>query len=198
MNALDQTLFSAINAGSPTWGATAWVAYAAARYIVLLIPLHLAVLWVAGTHNVRRQALTLVVALVIAIGISFAIGVIAPTERPFLIPLGNQLVEHRASPSFPSNHGLVMFTYAACMLSLRHWRHAICIGGAGLVVAWSRVYLGIHFPLDMVGALVIAIVATWTARVIDRRIGPEITRQVERMFDEVIARPAIWMLRGRG
>lgn len=198
MNALDQTLFSAINAESLTWGTTAWVAYAAARFIVLLIPLHLAVLWIAGTHDVRRQALTLVAALVIAIGISFLIGAIVPTQRPFLIPLGNQLIEHRESPSFPSNHGLVMFTYATVMLALRHWRHAMFIGGAGLIVAWSRVYLGIHFPFDMVGALVVAIGTTWIALIADRWFGLEITRRLERLFEDTIVRPANWMIRGRG
>ncbi|WP_279480088.1 phosphatase PAP2 family protein [Aureimonas sp. SK2] len=198
MNALDQTLFSAINAGSLDWGATAWVAYAAARYIVLLIPLHVAILWIAGTHDVRRQALALVAALVIAIGISFLIGAVVPSQRPFLIPIGNQLIEHRASPSFPSNHGLVMFTYAAVMLSLRHWRHAACIGCASVFVAWSRVYLGIHFPLDMVGALVVAVVAAWGARAFDRRFGLEVTRRVEAMFDRTVVRPANWMIRKQG
>lgn len=198
MNALDQTMFSAINAGSLDWDTTAWVAYAAARYVVLLIPLHLAVLWLAGTHDVRRQVLTLAIALILAITVSFAIGATFPTQRPFLIPLGNQLIEHRESPSFPSNHGLVMFTYAAGMLALRHWRHAVCIGGAGLVVAWSRVYLGIHFPFDMAGALVVAIGATWVALMANRWFGLKVTQQLERLSEQAIVRPANWMIRGRG
>lgn len=198
MNALDQTLFAAINAGSLTWGTTAWIAYVAARYVVLLIPVHLAVLWLAGTHDVRRQALALVVALAIAIAVSFAIGTVFPTPRPFLIPLGRQLIEHRESPSFPSNHGLVMFTYAAGMLALRHWRHAIFVGGAGLIVAWSRVYLGIHFPFDMAGALIVAIGATWLALSLDRRFGRKATQALERVFEQAVMRPANWMIRGRG
>lgn len=198
MNALDQTLFAAINAGSPTWGTTAWVAYIAARYVVLLIPLHLAMLWLAGTHDVRRQALMSAAALTIAIAISFAIGALFPTPRPFLIPLGHQLIEHRESPSFPSNHGLVMFTYAAAMLALRHWRHAIGIAIAGLIVAWSRIYLGIHFPFDMVGALGLAIGATWIALWLDRRFGRMATRSLERVFEQAIVRTALWVIRGRG
>ncbi|WP_416355617.1 phosphatase PAP2 family protein [Aureimonas phyllosphaerae] len=198
MNALDQTLFSAINAGSPTWGATAWFAYFAARYVVLVIPCHLALLWIAGTHDVRRQALILAIALLLAALASFAIGMIVPTQRPFLIPLGNQLIEHRGSPSFPSNHGLAMFTYAAVMLALRHWCHALCIGCAGLIVAWSRVYLGIHFPLDMFGAMVIAAGAACLAILIDRRLGRHLTSAGERLFEQAVARPAAWMIRGRG
>jgi undecaprenyl-diphosphatase len=107
-----------------------------------------------------------------------------------MIPLGNQLIEHRESPSFPRHHGLVMFTYAAVMLALWHCRHAVCIGGAGLIVAWSRVYLGIHFPLDMVGACIVAIGATWIALMADRWFGLKIARRLERLFGQAIVRPA--------
>jgi hypothetical protein len=44
MNALDQTLFSGINAGSLTWGTTACLPNAVVRYVVLHIPLHIYVL----------------------------------------------------------------------------------------------------------------------------------------------------------
>ena len=99
MNALDQTLFTAINAGSSTWGATAWFAYIAARYVVMLIPLHLAVLWTLGDDGVRRQALLLTYALVVAIAASFVIGALFPTQRPFLVPLGHHLLDQSTALS---------------------------------------------------------------------------------------------------
>ena len=33
---------------------------------------------------------------------------------------------------------------------------AIAIMAAGLPLAWARLYLGVHFPLDMLGAFVLA------------------------------------------
>ena len=33
---------------------------------------------------------------------------------------------------------------------------AAAVGLVGVAVAWSRVYLGVHFPLDMVGAAILA------------------------------------------
>ena len=33
----------------------------------------------------------------------------------------------------------------------------------GLPVAWARIYLGVHFPLDMVGAALIAGLSAWLA-----------------------------------
>lgn len=189
MNALDQTLFTAINAGSSTWGATAWFAYIAARYVVMLIPLHLAVLWTLGDDGVRRQALLLTYALVVAIAASFVIGALFPTQRPFLVPLGHHLLDHRDSPSFPSNHGLVMFTYAATMGYLRHWQHALVIGSVGLIVAWSRVYLGVHFPFDMIGASMLAVVAVGAAVMIDKVLGRRLFVLAEGVYEAIVIRP---------
>ncbi|MDN4571705.1 undecaprenyl-diphosphatase, partial [Pandoraea cepalis] len=31
----------------------------------------------------------------------------------------------------------------------------------GLLVAWARIFLGVHFPMDMVGAAVVAAVSAW-------------------------------------
>ena len=33
----------------------------------------------------------------------------------------------------------------------------------GLPMAWARIYLGVHFPLDMVGAALVAALSAWLA-----------------------------------
>ncbi|MEO9337464.1 undecaprenyl-diphosphatase [Mesorhizobium sp. SB112] len=171
MNQADQAVFLLLNAGSETWGLTAYIAYFFAKYVIFLIPVHLAVLWFVGNRSVRRQALILLSALIIAIGTSYLIGAIYDSPRPFLIPIGNTLIEHRSSPSFPSNHGLVMFTYAITMALLAHWKHALAIGLAGILVAWSRIYMGVHFPLDMIGGAIIAAGASYLAMRLDKIAG---------------------------
>lgn len=35
-------------------------------------------------------------------------------------------------------------------------RAGIALALFGLPIAWSRIYLGVHFPLDMVGAIAVA------------------------------------------
>jgi undecaprenyl-diphosphatase len=30
-------------------------------------------------------------------------------------------------------------------------------------IAWARLYLGVHFPLDMVGAAMVAVMSAWLA-----------------------------------
>lgn len=189
MNGFDQQLFQLINASSDAWGPAAYLAYVAAKFVVLVIPFHLAMIWVLGDRSVRRQALTLLAALLIAIVLSYFIGAAYPTERPFQIPLGHALIAHRPSPSFPSNHALAMFTYAATMMVLRHPRHALVFFAAGLLVAWSRVYLGVHFPLDMAGAAALSLVAAWLAERIMRSHGRRALDVADRIYWYAVLRP---------
>ncbi|HEV7872614.1 MAG TPA: phosphatase PAP2 family protein, partial [Enterovirga sp.] len=75
------------------------------------------------------------------------------------------LIEHRESSSLPSNHATIFFTYAAVLLLLRKRALGLAFGLLGLMVAWSRIYLGIHYPIDMGAAaltsLMAALAATW-------------------------------------
>ncbi|MDE2288769.1 MAG: phosphatase PAP2 family protein, partial [Burkholderiales bacterium] len=34
---------------------------------------------------------------------------------------------------------------------------------AGLPIAWARIYVGVHFPLDMAGSLAVGAIAAWLA-----------------------------------
>jgi undecaprenyl-diphosphatase len=45
------------------------------------------------------------------------------------------------------------------------WRlTGVALALLALPVAWARIYLGVHFPLDMAGAVVVASLAAWLAR----------------------------------
>lgn len=189
MTDLDRTLFLALNSPTDDWSWVAILAYVAAKFVIYLIPIHLCLLWIRGDRLVRRQALVLLTALLVGIAISYGLGVFYPIDRPFIAPLGHALLDHRPSPSFPSNHGLVFFTYAGTLALLRRRRHAAVVGAAGLVVAWSRVYLGVHFPFDMAGAALVALMASLLVIGLDRYVGLELTLFAERMYQSLAIRP---------
>ncbi len=119
-----------------------------------------------------------------------AAGILKPwvdRVRPcFVIPETILLVPHQArSPSFPSNHAANAFA-AAVLISwiLRgrgRWAYILAA-----LVALSRVYLGVHYPLDIAaGALLGLLIGVLARRAAawfwDRTASRECTRTADRV-----------------
>lgn len=153
----DTDLFLLLNAGSTPNTIAAWLAIFIAKFVVLVIPLYLAWLWIAGGRRNRLTAVALVLAFLLAIVLSYLIGLVAFRPRPFMAGVGHALGEHRPNGSFPSNHGLAFAVSAALLFMIRRRSAAWWAAGLGLLVAWSRIYIGVHYPLDMLGAAILAV-----------------------------------------
>lgn len=73
-------------------------------------------------------------------------------------------IRHETSPSFPSGHtqgAVVAWGYMAARFAKRwFWIVAAVIVG---LIAFSRMYLGVHFPQDVIGGFIIGVlyVAAW-------------------------------------
>ncbi|HVV92288.1 MAG TPA: phosphatase PAP2 family protein [Hyphomicrobiales bacterium] len=171
MSDLDQALFLLVNASAHPPHAVVLIATLIAKYLILLVPLHLALVWAAGNQRMRIIATTALAALVLALVANLAIGLVVHNPRPFVVGIGHTFLAHRANSSFPSDHATVFFTYAAVLMVFGKDGLAVLFGVLGLTVAWSRVYLGIHYPLDMVGAAVVGALAASATVWAMRRFG---------------------------
>jgi undecaprenyl-diphosphatase len=82
-------------------------------------------------------------------------------ERPFLAdPEQDPLVGTPLDLSFPSGHAATSFA-GATLLAWYAPRLAVPLYALAALVAWSRVYVGVHYPFDIVaGALLGIAVAT--------------------------------------
>ena len=97
---------------------------------------------------------------------------IVDRDRPYVVlPEAEPLLRWDASASFPSGHaatsaaGAVILAY---LIGSRAWAVAVLAAA----VAFSRVYIGVHYPLDvLVGAALGAAVAL-VAIVLLRRLRP--------------------------
>ena len=56
----------------------------------------------------------------------------------------------------------------------------------GFAVAWSRIYLGVHFPLDMIGAMVVAGLATHLIRMIAQHLRPLFYPRLISIYEHVL------------
>ena len=58
---------------------------------------------------------------------------------------------------------------------------------AGVLVAWARIYLGVHFPLDMIASAIIAgifaALSVWLVAPAERFVVPLANRIYDRMLD---------------
>ncbi|QHE83980.1 phosphatase PAP2 family protein [Hydrogenophaga sp. BPS33] len=156
MTHLDTLLFLWINATPDT---SAWL-LALARWastglptlaILALAPLVL--FGPAARHQVLGVFLSMVLAWLAVRGIRETVHV----ARPFELGLGWQGLAHAATAGFPSFHAAVAGAWAmglALLAPRRGRRWLLVAGGVALVVAWSRVFLGLHFVSDvLVGGL---------------------------------------------
>ncbi|MGO4737781.1 phosphatase PAP2 family protein [Bosea sp. 2KB_26] len=192
MLALDTELFLALNAGASPNSYVALFAIAVTRFVIFLVPCYIVVLWIRGTRRRRLLAFALALALAIAMVISFAIGFIAFRPRPFMVSLGHSLVDHRPNASLPSNHALAFAVGAAVLALVRQYGMACLAIVIGALVGWSRVYVGVHYPSDLFGAIIVAIPAALISLAVTARHGASIVAAVETLQRKVqirLARP---------
>lgn len=190
---LNLILFSALNAHA---GLTGWQllgAIFAAQWLIFVMPLSLVMLWIGGTGPAREVALRAFIAALCALTLNGLIGQFWYSPRPFVLEVGQTFLLHDPDSSFPSDHATSIFS-VALVLAFSRVQEARRLGRMllplALVVAWSRVYLGVHWPKDMLGALLMSaamalLVSTPAARAFCASLLPV----TENLYRRVLAVP---------
>lgn len=94
-----------------------------------------------------------------AIGLNQPLGKLTGEARPFIaFPHALVLVSRSSDYSFPSDHA-VMAGAVLAGVALAHGRHRLTIftGVAAIAMAFTRVYVGAHFPRDVLAGLVLGL-----------------------------------------
>ena len=92
-------------------------------------------------------------------------------DRPFVVyPEPRPLVHPPSSGSFPSGHAAAAFA-CATVIAWASPRLAVPVYVVAALVAWSRVYVGVHYPLDVLGGAVLGVLVGAAVAFLARRGG---------------------------
>lgn len=189
LEALNRALFLAIDAtpATPSWLIEA--ASAIANGLIGSIPLILVGLWLSGDAYRRETALKACAITFAALGVNQLIGLAWPHPRPFMIGLGHTFLAHAADSSFPSDHGTIFASVSITLLLRGMKRLGAVVLACGVAVAWARIFLGVHFPLDMIGAVCVAALVHAAIAPLWKRAGAPVTRLAVIAHRKVLAAP---------
>jgi undecaprenyl-diphosphatase len=158
----DQLIFHFITAPPNLAGGALFVPLILAEWAIYIGPALLALLWVLGDEGDKRAAVGACLSAFLALAAAAAISRLFFHPRPFMDGLARNYLHQAPDSSFPSDHAALLFAVGISLLiSPPESRPFLWILPMALAcaVGWARVYLGAHYPLDIVGAALLGLVS---------------------------------------
>lgn len=131
-----------------------------AKYLFLLTPL--IVLWLGYKHRNewRRFGLVIFANLALSYPLSILARALYDNPRPFVVENFTPLIQHLSDNGFPSDHTLLLASLAAGV-GFFNKKTASFLWLIVILVGVSRVLSGVHHYADILGSIVIALIAKW-------------------------------------
>ena len=127
---------------------------------------------VCGRDLMARQferVVTIGAALALALLLSRVAAELLPEQRPFTThPDLQPLVSHDPGQSVPSDHSLAAFGIAFAVGAFVSWRWGAVLTVLAVLIGFARVYIGVHYPGDVLGSALIAGIAVATVALVVR------------------------------
>jgi undecaprenyl-diphosphatase len=157
---VDQSLVVALYAWANANPVLTLLTVALAQAGLFLLPLALVLLWLwpSPSQLPRRQAvLASALAGVLAVLLVLVLEHLFSRPRPFVALGFAPLFAHAADSSFPSDHAMIGFALALPIL-WRVPRLGVWLTLWGLLLGAARVAAGVHYPTDILGSALIALI----------------------------------------
>ena len=144
-------------------------------YVPLVFIIVLATFYIYGIVKkditLRSYIFNTIILTVLNLLISFLIGFIYFVPRPFVNNKVNLLFPHILDASFPSDHAIGTMSIALGINNINKFYGNILIL-LSCIVGFSRVFVGHHYPLDVLGAFSIALFTNYIfTKLFNKRIG---------------------------
>ena len=174
---MDETVFLWLNGfvgGAPAFDAV--IEFVVSDYLVpVTLALTLLALWFAGDTASRRRYQLGVIGAVFAVALSNGsieiLNNFVFRDRPFVHHEVSLLFYEPTDSSFPANTAAMAFGISAAVWVFNRGVGWILLAISALY-AFSRVYAGVHYPLDVIAGGLIGVVAAGAGHVIARLLRP--------------------------
>lgn len=188
MEELNRSLFLLINASAEASLPVRELAVFLAQWLVLSVPLLLLVFWVFGDRRQRMIVLLATLSIVFALACNLLIRELWFHPRPFMLGLGQNFLAHAPGASFPSDHASGMFAMAFALILASLRKTGGVMLALALLVSWARVYLGVHFPFDILGGCLVGLFSAWLVRrsMIWRQLDQRLLALLEGIYHRLI------------
>lgn len=154
----NRSLFLALNAPAGLAGISLNLPIGAAKYSIVVLAGIVLWRWLLGKSHDRSVLVHVMLAVIPALALNYVVGLVFFHPRPFMVGLGHTYLAHLPEASFPSDHATFMWTIA---FGLLYWSPTRKSGWIALLLAaatsWARIFLGVHFPFDIAGSMVVAL-----------------------------------------
>lgn len=163
---MDYYLFQQINGLAGHWPVLDWLGIFLAGYLQYILIVGLLFFWFWGKS--REERLKNLFVAGVAIG-AIVLSRLVLTEiirwlwfrpRPFIDHAVNSLITHESTGSFPSGHAAFFFALAMAVYFFNR-RAGQWLFVAAISISLARVYVGVHYPLDILAGAVVGIFSGW-------------------------------------
>jgi undecaprenyl-diphosphatase len=126
-----------------------------AEYMVLFLALSVVIFWFTRSHTNRIMVIYATISFGLAEILGKAAGKLHSNHQPFAeLADVNQLIEKAVDNSFPSDHTILFFSFCVTFWLFKK-RGGFLWMILALCVAFSRIWVGVHYPADVtVGAII--------------------------------------------
>ncbi len=154
-----------------------------AKYLIFVVILVVISVWfLADTKTKKQLAIAVIAAGIAALILDKLAGALYFHHRPFVVNNVQPLIPHGNDNGFPSEHTLLASTLATIIYFYRR-QIGLAMFGLAIIVGTGRVLAHVHWVIDVVGGLILGILAGYIGHVFAQKLFPSSEKTIVNQID---------------